>query len=141
MAVRAPDELTINDAAALVRRSPEADNSSPALRLFKRLAAEGSELLAPRLLLEEVSNALVSGIRRNRWSGAAADAAHGLLLQLPIRFGDDRRDLVRAWELARRYDNHPMYDMIYVALAERSNSRLITADKGWARRLAHLGWI
>ena len=42
--------------------SPEADNFSPALRLFKRLAADGNELLAPRLL-EEVSNALVSGNR------------------------------------------------------------------------------
>jgi predicted nucleic acid-binding protein len=118
--------------------SPEADNFSPALRLFKRLAAEGNELLAPRLLLEEVSNALVSGIRRKRWTGAAA---HALLLQLPIRFGDDRRDLVRAWDLARRYDNHPMYDMIYVALAERNDSELITADEGLRRRLAHLGWI
>jgi predicted nucleic acid-binding protein len=121
--------------------SPDADNSSPALRLFNRMAAEGNELLAPRLLLEEVSNALVSGIRRQRWSGAAADAAHALLLQLPIRIADDRRDLVRGWELARRYDNHPMYDMIYVALAERSDSELITADEALRRRLAHLGWV
>jgi predicted nucleic acid-binding protein len=34
-----------------------------------------------------------------------------------------------------------MYDMIYVALAERSDSELITADEALRRRLAHLGWI
>src|SRR5262249_30709252 len=121
--------------------SPEASARLPAIGLFNRLASEGAELLGPRLLLEEVSNALVSGIRRRRWSGAAADASHALLLQLPVRIADDRRDLVRAWELARRYDNHPLYDMIYVALAERTRNELITGDEALQRRLAHLGWV
>lgn len=121
--------------------SPEAPARLPAIRLFNRLATEGAELLGPRLLLEEVSNALVSGIRRKRWSGAAADASHALLLQLPVRIADDQRDLVRAWELARRYDNHPLYDMVYVALAERTRTELITGDEALQRRLAHLAWI
>lgn len=121
--------------------SPVAAASSPAIRLFNRLAAEGADVVGPRLLLEEVSNALVSGIRRKRWTGADADKAHALLLQLPVRIADDHRDLVRAWELARRYDNHPVYDMIYVALAERVGTALITADEGLRQRLNHLGWV
>jgi len=121
--------------------SPEASAGLPAVRLFNRLATEGARLLGPRLLLKEVSNALVSGIRRKRWSGAAADASHTLLLQLPVRIADDYRDLVRAWELARRYDNHPLYDMVYVALAERTRTELITGDEALRRRLAHLGWV
>jgi predicted nucleic acid-binding protein len=121
--------------------SPVAAASSPAIRLYNRLAAEGADVVGPRLLLEEVSNALVSGIRRKRWTGADADKAHALLLQLPVRIADDHRDLVRAWELARRYDNHPVYDMIYVALAERVGTALITADEGLRQRLNHLGWV
>lgn len=121
--------------------SPEASATTPAVKLFNRLGLRGAELLGPRLLMEEVSNALIRGIRRRRWSGAAADSSHALLLRLPVHVVDDRRDLVRGWELARRYDNHPVYDMIYVALAERNHTDLITADVSLRRRLAHLSWI
>lgn len=121
--------------------SPEASATTSSVRLFKRLSLRGADLLAPRLMFEEVSNALISGIRRRRWSGAAADASHALLLRLPVRVVDDQRDLLRGWELARRYDNHPVYDMIYVAVAERTGTQLVTADALLRRRLARLAWI
>ena len=121
--------------------SPEAATTSASVQLFNRLATSDAEIMGPRLVLEEVSNALVTGIRKKRWSGAAADASHGLLLRLPLRIRDDQRDLVRGWELARRYDNHPLYDMVYVALAERLGTDLITADEALQRRMAHLGWV
>ena len=121
--------------------SPEVSATNPAIRLFNRLSSRGADLLAPRLLFEEVYNALISGIRRQRWTGAAADSSQALLLRLPVRVVDDERDLVRAWELARRYDNHPVYDMIYVALAERTGTELVTADALLRRRLDNLTWI
>jgi predicted nucleic acid-binding protein len=121
--------------------APGVSATAPALRLLDRLARASLEIVGPRLLLEEVSNGLLSGIRRRRWSGAAADASHGLLLSLPVRLADDRRDLDRAWELARRYDNHAIYDMIYVALAERTATELVTADEALRSRLAHVAWI
>lgn len=134
--------MPVVDASVVIEWiSPETAANSPAIRLFNRLAAEDADVIGPRLLLEEVSNALVSGIRRKRWTGAAADSSHALLLQLPLRLADDYRDLLRGWELARRYDNHPLYDMIYVALAERTGTELITADQALRRRLAHLGWV
>lgn len=107
---------------------PNADPGLPVVAVLSRLAADDAELLAPRLLIEEVSNALLTGVRRERWSGAAADAAQGLLRRLPVRLLDEPRDLDRAWDLARRYDNHPIYDLVYVALAERRRTQLITAD-------------
>ncbi len=134
--------MPVVDASVVIEWiSPVSAASSPAINFFNRLAAEEAEVIGPRLLLEEVSNALVSGIRRKRWTGAAADSSHALLLQLPVRIADDHRDLVRGWELARRYDNHPLYDMIYVALAERFDTELVTADEALRRRLAHLGWV
>src|SRR2546425_388583 len=74
-----------------------------------------------------------------QWS--CPGGSHGLLLSLPVRLADDKRDLDRAWELARRYDSHPIYDMIYVALAERTATKLVTADEALRRRLTHLAWI
>ncbi len=121
--------------------APGVSATAPAVKLFDRLARASLEIVGPRLLLEEVSNALLSGIRRRRWSGAAADASRGLLLSLPVRLADDHRDLDRAWELARRYDNYPIYDMIYVALAERTATELITADEALRLRLSHVDWI
>jgi predicted nucleic acid-binding protein len=91
--------------------------------------------------MEEVSNALLTGVRRRRWSGTAADTARSLLRQLPVRLVDEPRDLERAWDLARRYDNHPIDDLLYVALAERRKMQLITADSGLRQRLVGVDWI
>lgn len=121
--------------------APGADPELPALVALERLVADGSELLAPRLLMEEVSNALLTGVRRGRWGGAVADKAHDLLRRLPVRLVDEPGDLLRAWDLARRYDNHPVYDLVYVALAERRGMQLITADSALCLRLAGLGWL
>ena len=92
-------------------------------------------------MIEEVSNALLTGVRRERWSGAAADAAQALLCRLPVRLLDEPRDLDRAWDLARRYDNHPVYDLVYVAVAERQRTQLITADSTLRRRLSDFDWL
>lgn len=121
--------------------APGADPALPGVALLTQLAADEAELLAPRLLMEEVSNALLTGTRRGRWSGGAADAAQRLLRQLPVRLVDEPRDLDRAWDLARRYDDHPIYDMLYVALAERRRMQLITADTALRQVLAALDWI
>ena len=121
--------------------APDVDPTQPAGALLEQLAADQAELLAPRLLFEEVSNALLTGIRRGRWSGARADQAHILLGRLPIRLVDEPRDLERAWDLARRYDAHPIYDMLYVALAERRDTQLITADRSLRDVLVGFEWI
>lgn len=121
--------------------APDSDPALPAIKALSRLAEQDADLLAPRLLIEEVSNALLTGIRARRWSGVAADKAHALLRELPVQLIDEPHDLYRAWELARRYDNHPIYDLLYVALAERRQSLLITADKALRERLVGLDFV
>jgi len=121
--------------------APGVDPGLPSIALLARLAADEVEILAPRLLMEEVSNALLTGVRRGRWSGAAADAAQALLRDLPVRYANEPRDLDRAWDLARRYDNHPVYDMAYVALAQRRGVQLVTADAALRTVLAGFDWV
>ncbi|MFN2569468.1 MAG: type II toxin-antitoxin system VapC family toxin [Candidatus Dormibacteria bacterium] len=120
--------------------APGREPESAAMARLRRLVAENADLLAPRLMFDEVGNALLTGIRRRRWSGAAADRAFRALGRLPVRVVDDERHLDRAWDLARRHDNHPYYDMIYVALAERAKTSLITADEALRQRLM-LSWV
>lgn len=121
--------------------APGVDSSGPAGRLLARLVREKALLLAPRLLHEETANALITGIRRRRWSGAAADAAFVLLRQLPVTLVDRPGDLDRAFELSRRYDEHPVYDLVYVAVAERLGETLVTADQALRKRLGSLPFV
>lgn len=112
-----------------------------ARRLLSQWAALGEVLVAPRLLREEVGNALLTGVRRQRWSGAQADAAYELLRSLPLVERDEQADRDRAFELARRFDEHPIYDMVYVALAERLRLDLVTADTRLLARVGHLPFV
>ena len=134
--------MTVVDASIVVDLvAPGADPASTAMATLARLAGSGEDLTAPRLLREKVSNALLTGIRCQRWSGAEADRAYQRLRVLPVRLVDDLRDLNRAWDLSRRYDNHPLYDMLYVAVAERTRSVLVTADEELRGLLAELAWV
>jgi len=122
--------VTVVDASVVVDWvAPDADSDGPARRLLTRLVSAEVEVVAPRLLLEEVANALLTGVRRDRWSGAEADNAFTLLRRLPVRIADTVVDLDRAWDLSRRYDEHPVYDMVYLALAQRLGEPLVTADE------------
>lgn len=134
--------MAIVDASVVVEFiAPDADTTSDTQQLFDTWGQAGEELHAPSVLPLEVMNALLTGIRRQRWDGQAADAAASLVASLPMTLHDDGRDRHRAWELARRYDNHPVYDMLYVALAERLGEPLVTVDDKLCRRLTHLGLV
>jgi len=134
--------MPVVDASVVVEfLKPEIGSSGPVDALFGLWAQQQATLAAPRLMWQEVLNALLTGIRRQRWSGEQADVAASLLERLPVTAVADERDRVRAFELARRYDNWPVYDMVYVAVAERLADTLVTADERLRSRLAHLGWV
>jgi predicted nucleic acid-binding protein len=134
--------MPVVDASVVVDvPAPDVPSTAPARTLFAKWLADGAALFAPGLLWLETANALLTGIRRKRWSGAEADRAAALLDRIPVRRVDSERDLARAFELARRYDNWPVYDMLYVAIAERTGEEFVTADEKLHARLAHLGWV
>lgn len=62
-------------------------------------------------------------------------------MALPVTLSDSSVDVDRAWELARRHDQHPIYDMIYVAPAERTDSLLITGEGRLRRRRGRLPFV
>ncbi|HWH27773.1 MAG TPA: type II toxin-antitoxin system VapC family toxin [Mycobacteriales bacterium] len=120
--------------------APDVDGG-PARRLLSELVRNEDTLIGPRLLREEVGNALLTGVRRRRWTGSQADAAYALLQRLPLGERDVPADRDRAYDLARRYDEHPLYDLVYVALAERLQLPLVTADSRLLARVGHLPFV
>jgi predicted nucleic acid-binding protein len=115
--------------------APDVDPEGPAGRLLTDLAGRGEALYGPSLLGQEVANALLTGIRRGRWDGAAADASFSALQSLPVTVVESEGLLPRAWDLARRYDEHPLYDMVYLALAQMLSETLYTADRAHVARI------
>lgn len=90
------------------------------------LAREG-ELLAPDLLLVEVANVLWKKTVRTELSARDADRAFTLLMQFGIDLRPSAPLLGRAMQLARLL-GHPVYDCVYLVLAEREDATLVTAD-------------
>jgi predicted nucleic acid-binding protein len=86
-------------------------------------------LRAPELVVLEVAAALRNRVIRREVSVDDADEALFRLQRLPIVRHPLMPLLGRVWELR---DNLTPYDAVYVALAERLNLPLLTADAGIA---------
>ncbi|MGH7882319.1 MAG: type II toxin-antitoxin system VapC family toxin [Candidatus Dormibacteraceae bacterium] len=121
--------------------SPNRNPENSCIRCFVKLMEQHVELVAPRIMWEEVGNTLLTGVRRRQWLGAEADLSFRALGQLPIRPTDNRQDVERAWELSRRYDDHSLYEMLYVALAQRTRSSFLSIDRALGRRLGQPEWL
>jgi predicted nucleic acid-binding protein len=95
----------------------------------------GQHLVAPALVRVEVANVLRTMAARGA-SPAAAVELFALFQRAPVDIveADDaleRRALDLAIALA-----HPVYDCLYLALAERMGAPLVTADARFLRALA-----
>lgn len=95
-----------------------------------RARVHGQQLSAPEVIDLEVTSAL----RRLHANGALDARRVGLALQdlwdIPLRRASHRPLLRRCWELR---DNLTPYDAAYVALAELSETTLLTTDARLAR--------
>lgn len=118
--------LLVVDASAVVATLLEGDERGQAAAAHMR----GRGLVAPDLIGYEVLNAL----RRRRAAGAltatAAERAVEVWRSAPIEMWSLENVIERLWALTGAMSS---YDAAYVALAERLDVPLLTAD----RRLAH----
>ncbi len=93
------------------------------------------DVLAPDLLLVEVANALWKKTAAREISAREGDAAFDLLRGSGIDVRPTAPLVPRAMEMARRLQ-HPVYDCVYVALAEREHAAFVTADERLLRALS-----
>ena len=85
------------------------------------------ELLAPSLWLVEAANALWRRSQRGEISGLEAEERLAELFNAPVTAVAIEEDLPAALRLAQAL-GHPVYDCLYLALALRENTHVVTAD-------------
>lgn len=107
------------------------------------LALQGRDLAAPALLRIEAANVLRTMVARGDAEGEVALDLLRLLQSAPVTIVDADEALeARALELAIDL-SHPVYDCVYLALAERMNRILVTADGRFLKSLGstqHASW-
>ena len=101
--------------------APEADSA-----LAEALLDD--DLLAPDLLYAEVGNILWKKQMRGEMDAAAVPLAARWLLQAPLEVVDSASLLADALALALQLQ-HPAYDCFYLALAQRAEVPMVTADR------------
>jgi predicted nucleic acid-binding protein len=104
---------------------------------WEQWAAERPELIAPTLLPYEVTNALHREGRAGTLSPQAVDRALRAALALPISLHGDRTLHREALEIARLTGIPATYDAHYLALAERLDLLLWTADERLFNAVGH----
>jgi len=127
--------ILVVDASVAVKWYPDEVASAPA----RDLLVSDDLLAAPELLQVEAASVFWKRVRQGQMS--AADAAQAVRrLRVVIDWWDGHADVVpRALELASALD-HPVYDCVYLAAAERVDGTLATADARFAARLADTAW-
>lgn len=91
-------------------------------------------VMAPDLLLAECLNALRAKVLRKEIARAQASVAVELLQQSPLTLESSLPVAARALELSLRLWQS-VYDCVYLALAERHQVPLVTADARMVERL------
>lgn len=94
-----------------------------------------ADVLAPDLLLVEVANVLWKKTAAREISAREADAAFDLVRRSGVDLRPTGPLLPRAMAVARRL-GHPVYDCVYLALAQQEHAGFVTADQRLLRRLS-----
>lgn len=99
------------------------------------LALRGSDLAAPALLRIEAADVLRMLVARKAATPDEARDLFALLQDAPVAIVD-HDDALEGRALTLALDlGHPVYDCLYLALAERMGCRLVTADNRFINTL------
>ena len=132
------------DASIAIKWVLNEEDSNIALSLLAEWTDRKTHMLAPALLAYEITNILHKKVRSGKIS---VDTAKNCLTQIILRAL--QLDLprgpnlsIRAIEFAHRYNLQATYDSHYLALAEREDCELWTADtRLWNSIKGKLSWV
>lgn len=121
----------------------EAD-SDKAIALLIQWGNEQVEMFAPALLAYEVANILYQDVRKGKYSiDRARESLKDVVTKgIVFDFSADLALSMRALDFAHRFNLPASYDSHYLALAEREECELWTADRRLQRAVkGQLDWI
>ena len=99
------------------------------------LALLDQPLIAPAIWLAEVANALWRHVRLGEATEGDASARLQELAEAPVTSLSIEPHVARALQLAVEL-RHPVYDCIYLAVAENYDTYVVTDDRRFARAAA-----
>ena len=124
------------DASVALKWFLTEEDSRGADALFDAFLRSRAELLAPDVLLLEVANALwkQTALLKLLRSEEAVSIFHDFIT-LPLNLQPSNPLASRALNLAMKFQ-HPVYDMLYCALAIENDCEFVTADRVLVSRLS-----
>lgn len=122
-------EMVVIDASLATMWAVPEPYSAQALILATHWAREGTRLLAPCLLLAEVTNALYKRVARGEMDLDTAQTALEVILGFGIEILEERGTQLQAMALAHQLKRPTTYDCQYLALAEHYRCELWTGDQ------------
>jgi len=130
------------DASILVKLFFEEDHSTAA----EQCVRDVPQLLAPDLVWSEVANVIWKRHRRGDLSAEDSAEMTSWMLGLPLNIWPSADLIPDALDLAMQFDR-TVYDSLYVALAVRASSVMLTGDKRLVNSLEgtplekYIAWI
>ncbi len=122
--------LVVDASVALKWFVLEADSEAA-----ERLLENAAPLHAPTLLMSEFANGLWKNRKRDLIDAEQAQRALATLPRSINVWRPTDRYLGEALGMAMALD-HPIYDMVYLAMARESGARVVTADQRFLRRVS-----
>lgn len=117
------------DASFVVSRLSPDEFTEQANRLWRTWTESGARLIAPPIILSEVTSVLRNHVHRGILSADDGEIAFRGFLEMPIEIVEPPDLRERAWSLARDFNRPNAYDAFYVALAQAEGCDLWTGDK------------
>ena len=130
------NEFVVVDASLVLKWLIEEEDSEQADDLLQRWRDEGVQLIAPHLMVFEAVNALHQRVLSDHFTVQRAASIVDDLISSEITLHDDPPIHRRALELANLLGQRAAYDAHYLALAERRECDLWTADARFHRAAA-----
>jgi len=111
-----------------------------AIRLLRNLIENKNTIFVPHLWLSEVATSIRKTANLTKISEQYAKTALQAALDLPIKIFSEDSDLCKqAYLWAEKLGQIPVYDSIYLALAERIKASFYTADMKLYKHCLEIG--
>ena len=127
-----PEVVVVDASLATMWAIPE-PFSARSLELAEEWAGNATGLLAPCLLISEVTNAVYKRVVRRELTLVEAQHALDIVLGFSIEIREEPGLAHRAMEWASRLRQPAAYDMQYLALAELNRCECWTGDQRFFR--------